>query len=263
MKIFLLDSNGLICRYFFALPEMFTEDGINVNGLFGYCKFIRDLIHKYKNEKISIISAFDRCSKNFRKDICENYKLNRKKSDTNLVVQLNLAEEFCKNINLPVEFHINYEADDIIASIASKSEEKHEVFVVSIDKDFMQIVNEKTKILNPFTKKIYDSNYVKDKFGVAPEDFYLFLALCGDASDNIAGIPGVGPKTALKILEKTKDINEMQSLFPKFDFSQINKMIQLTKFYNNYEFKEIDEYKVDFERFNKSLEKYNFQTIKI
>lgn len=263
MKIFLLDSNSIICRYFFAIPEMFTEDGINVNGLFGYCRLIKDIISNNQNEEFAIIATFDRCSQNFRKDICENYKKNRKKADSSLIVQLGLAEEFCRNIKIPVEYHLNYEADDIIASIVSKYEEKNEIFILSTDKDLMQLINEKVKIFNPFSKQIIDKEAVKEKFGLFPEDVGLFLALCGDSSDNIKGIAGVGAKTAVNIINKTKDPDVMKREFPKFDFSELDKMISLTKLNTDYEVDLINLFNINIVDLNTNLSKFNFNSIKL
>lgn len=263
MKIFLLDSNGIICRYFFAMPEMFTENGINVNGLFGYCRFITDLIQQHKNENFAIVATFDRCSQNFRKEISATYKSNRKKADSSLIVQLNLAEEFCKSINIPVEFHINYEADDIIASISEHYQKDHEIFVVSPDKDLVQLVSSNVKVLNPFLKIIIDKDHVFEKFGVLPEHFHIFLALCGDSSDNITGIEGVGPKTALKIMAKTHNPIEMQRLFPKYDFSKFDQMLSLTKLCKEYNVEKISSYNIDISSINNGLLKYNFKSIKL
>ena len=245
------------------MPELFSEDGVMVNGLFGYCKLIKDLIRQNKNKEFAIIATFDRCVNNFRKEINGDYKLNRKKADSSLIVQLNLAEEFCKNINIPVEYDSRYEADDIIASIADKSKDEHEIIILSPDKDLMQLVDDKVKIFNPFLKKTIDKYFIEEKFGIKPEDFHIFLALCGDASDNIAGIEGIGPKTAVKILQKTKNVEEMQKLFPKFNFSTFNEMLSLTELYKEFNFQKINPYKTDSSCFNQNTKKFNFLSIQI
>jgi DNA polymerase-1 len=260
VKIFLLDSNGIICRYFYAMPELFTEDGVMVNGLFGYCRLIKDIISKYKKEEFAIVATFDRCSKNFRKDIAETYKQNRKPADSSLIVQLNLAEQFCRNVSIPVEFHLNYEADDIIASLAEEYGESSEIFILTTDKDLMQLVKNNVKILNPFTKEIFDRDGVKKKLGVFPEDVDLFLALCGDSSDNIPGIKGIGPKTAINILSKTKDPAEMQKLFPKFDFSLFEHMLSLTRLFKNYKSEKVLPFKQNSSVFNENLRLLNFNS---
>jgi DNA polymerase-1 len=245
------------------MPEMFTEDGIMVNGLYGYCKFIIDLINKHNKEDFSIVATFDRCSQNFRKEISEDYKMNRKKTDSSLIVQLQLAAEFCESIGIKTLHHVRYEADDIIASIAKKEENNHEIYVVSPDKDLMQLITDKTKVLNPFTKQTLDTDYVYKKFGIYPKDFHLFLALCGDSSDNIKGIEGIGPKTASKIMSQTLNIAEMPALFPKYDFSKLELMLKLTSLYIGYEFQPIEAFDVNYHNCHSALNRFGFKSIKL
>lgn len=262
MKIFLLDSNSIICRYFFAMPEMFDSNGINVSALFGYCRLIQEIIKNNQNHNIAIIATFDRCYNNFRKKIDSNYKANRKRSDSSLVVQLNLAEEFCKKILIPVEYHSEYEADDIIGSIATKMKHQNkEINIISTDKDLLQLIDSNVFVINPFKKIKADEDYVLQKYGINAKDFDLFLALCGDASDNIQGIQNVGPKTAVKIINTTTKQEEMQQMFPKYDFSNLPKMLELTKLYLDYDFNKINKYKTDIVLFNQTLRLFDFKTI--
>lgn len=264
VKLFILDSNGIICRYFFAMPEYFTEDGLQINGLFGYCKLIKDIIEK--NKKCEIIATFDKCSKNFRKEINPEYKANRKKSDSNLTLQIKLAEDFCREVNIRTLFDLYYEADDIIASVADQCQnlEKYdEIIVISTDKDLMQLVNEKIKILNPFTKTTFDRNSVIEKFGIEPEQINLYLALCGDSSDNIKGIAGVGQKTAVKIIQNSRNPLEMQSKYPKYNFEALEFMLSLTTLKKDFIFDMSENFLINVSDFNNALRKLNLNfTIK-
>lgn len=226
MKNLIIDGNGILVRYLFAMPEMYSPEGTLVNGLFGFCRCILQLIKS--NKPYSMLITFDRCYDNFRRKISEDYKSNRKKLDNNAREQLNLALYFCQQIGLPVEHNSQYEADDLIASYIYNNPDD-EFVIVGVDKDFCQLIDYRTKMYNPFKKLYIDRKYVLDTYNIPPELFHLFLALQGDSSDCIAGISGIGPKTAAKILNTTTEIAEMQRLFPKYDFSSLPQQIELVK----------------------------------
>ena len=260
MKIFLLDSNSILCRYFFARPEQFTEDGINVNGLYGYCKLIKDIISQNFHRDFLIIPVFDRCSLNFRKDIFPEYKSNRKRSDSSLVVQLNFAEDVCRKIGLQTQYHLKYEADDIIASFCDRYED-FDITVLTSDKDLLQLVHKDIKVFNPFTKEVFTREAVYKKMKVYPEHIPLFLALCGDSSDNIPGIPKIGPKSAVKIIETGLPLKEIPIHFPLFNFKTLDLMIELTTLNRNYETKNISNFIPDIPTINSIFSSLNFKNL--
>ena len=159
-KIFIIDGNSIICRYFYGIPEKKSPDGININGVFGFARFLTSLIReKTFNEilPIKIIVCFDKATNNFRKKIASNYKQNRPPFPQNFFHQMNLCEEMCNTFNIPVDFHENYEADDLVASYCHKfnSPNTH-IIVLSNDKDLLQLVsNEKNIMVYNVAKKLY------------------------------------------------------------------------------------------------------------
>lgn len=229
-KIFLVDSNAIICRYFFALDELFSPEGLSINGLYGFCSMVNNFMKKYS--EASFLFLFDICPENFRKKICADYKGNRPRMDSALKVQISLAIEFCKIVGFPFDHHLNYEADDLIATYARKfSKHYKEVVILSLDKDIFQLINHSIFVMNPFTKKISKTEDVVKKFGVFPTQIPLFLALMGDKADNIKGIDQIGPQRAKEILQKTSEIDEIRRDFTKYDFKDLEKMLSLTELF--------------------------------
>lgn len=212
--------NNLLIRYCFALPEKISPDGLSVNGIYGMCRFFKKYIKK------EIICCADKCSNNFRKKLYEPYKKNRQKLDLGIYKQIEILEELCREIGIPVLWHDEYEADDIIATMCQK-DGSHTVF--STDKDLLQLcIYDNVTLINPFGNQVMNNDVVMKKYGINVKDFTLFLALMGDASDNIPGITGIGPKTAAKI------INEGFAPYKhKFDFSPLDQMISLVKLHTN------------------------------
>lgn len=226
-KCFLLDANSILFRYIYAFPSV-VDNKIEVNGIFGFLRFFLDLMNKNYNDFFLI--AFDKCKNNFRKEISATYKQNREKIlDKNIIEQVNLLIEICKIANIPHVFSDIYEADDLLATFAYHNP-NHKKFILSTDKDFAQIINENTCIFHPFSKEIIENEQIQKKYGIDAKFFALFLALAGDSCDSIGGIYGVGPKTAAKIINITQKQEEMQKLFPQFDFTNLELMLSLTKF---------------------------------
>lgn len=235
-KSFVIDGSSILFRYLFALPEMTTADGIIVQGLMGFCSAIMSIIKK--NKGMHFFVAMDKCSQNFRKESFPEYKQNRKKINMNVREQIDLSIEFCRMTGIPVEYHANYEADDIIASFVASHPSKNFV-VVSVDKDLCQLIKENVVVYNPFKKTIMNKEKVLEQYGVPPEKFDLFLALCGDSSDNIPGIDGIGPKTAAKILQKFSTIEEIKNNVKEFNFDTLEHMLLLTKLRTDVDFSHI------------------------
>lgn len=231
----IIDGNSIFMRYAFALPERVDLNGFNVAGVYGFTKFMLNLL----SEKQPVVVVFDKCRNNFRKKICENYKANRPKPCSNIILQLEMAVDFIKNINLPCLFHDEYEADDLIGSVVAHRKDKVRIFTT--DKDFLQLVNANVVTYNPFSGVVMDPESVLNKYQVSSSNFGLFLALCGDSCDNVPGIRGVGPKIAAKILKETTDPTEMQKRFKNHDFSPLDKMIQLTKIKTDIDLPKIEE----------------------
>lgn len=208
----LIDGNGILCRYIFAIKEeMYDSDGLMVSGVYGFCRMLLRII---KEDIQGIYIAFDQCRNNFRKLIDPTYKLNRPKYDKNIWGQVDRMIEFCKLVNIPFGASDVYEGDDIINSIVMQNP-KEQFKIIAIDKDFFQLIDERVQLFHPFKREFICENTILQKYGIPPRKFELFLSLCGDSADNIKGIKGIGPKTAAKILTTVENVEELKIVLPQ------------------------------------------------
>lgn len=231
-KLILVDGNSVICRYFYGLPEKKSPDGLNINGVYGFIRFLIGFLQKEMYcSSVSIVVLFDKASKNFRKRICSNYKKNRSPFPENFFHQMKICEEFCKTSSIPIDFHEEYEADDLIASYCDFYKNQFEkIIIISNDKDLLQLVDEKTEIYNAAKKQFYTTEEVKRLMQITPTQIPEFLAIAGDSSDNISGISGVGPKTAMKLLQEYGTLHNIinSELGKKKDFTPAVEYLKLT-----------------------------------
>ncbi len=220
-RLFILDASGFIFRSYFALPSMISPDGDLVQGVFG---FIRSFNKLKKDFDLShVVAVFDGPNnKESRKAIYDDYKSNRTRKLDDLPKQIFLIKEFCSLINLSCVEIDGVEADDVIGSIAIYAEEKNfQVYICSADKDLSQLVNENIYVLNPWKNNlILDREGVKSLYGVYPENIVDYLALVGDNVDNIPGVKGCGPKSAVQLLEHFGSIEKLLSSLDKADQSK-------------------------------------------
>ena len=212
-KIILIDANSLVYRAFFALPKtLATSSGQVTNAVYGFTSMLIKLLKEEKPDVV--IAAFDRAAPTFRHETFEQYKAHREPTPNELISQFPLVKEVLSVLNIPVFEMDGFEADDILATLASEAEaERDDVIVVTGDKDAFQLVDDHIKVLT--TKKgisdivIYDREKVRERYGVTPEQFADYLALKGDTSDNIPGVPGVGEKTAAKLIQQFGSIENL------------------------------------------------------
>jgi DNA polymerase-1 len=210
-KRYLIDASTLIFRYSFALGEIMSPEGELISGFSGFCKYILKLIKE--KEPPELLIAFDKCRNNFRKEISPTYKANRK-SNPLIYPQVDHAIAFCQFVGIPIDYHISYEADDLLASYSLSAHLDTQSIIVTCDKDLMQLVNDNTFVLNPFKNLLYGREEVLAHLGVYPNQIPLYLSLCGDSSDNIPGVVGIGPVGARKLVNKHK-LEELETLLPQ------------------------------------------------
>ncbi len=191
MATYLVDGSGYIFRAFYAVAPLTTKSGLHTNALFGFTKMLLKLIREKKNEKIVVV--FDAGRTTFRNDLYDKYKANRSEAPQELIEQFPYFRKIASALGLCVLESPGFEADDVIATLAQKVESP---VIVSGDKDLMQLVNERTYIVDPMKDKEIREPEVIEKFGVPPDKVVEVLALTGDTSDNIPGVKGIGPKTA-------------------------------------------------------------------
>ncbi|MDP7027154.1 MAG: DNA polymerase I [Candidatus Marinimicrobia bacterium] len=210
-RLFLIDGMAQIYRAHFAMIKnpLITKDGRHTSAIFGFMNSLFKLIRQESPDYIAVV--LDCKEPTFRHKLYTEYKATREKMPEELVEQLDPLYELISHTNIPTLKKPGFEADDIIGTLVKKAEiAELETFIVTGDKDMMQLVSDKTFMYSPGNSfkptTIYDKTKVKEKWGVGPEGIVDMLALVGDTSDNIPGVDGVGPKTARKLLDKYKDI---------------------------------------------------------
>ena len=207
-RLILIDGSAYIFRAYYALPPMNRADGTPINAVFGFTNMLVKLVEDYKDEKMVVV--FDAARKNFRNKIYKKYKANRGKTPEDLIPQFQIIRDCVDAFNIPQIEIEGYEADDIIATYCTlATKQKMESVVVSSDKDLMQLVNNNVTMLDPMKGKKIGIDQVIEKFGLPPEKVIQIQALTGDKVDNIPGAPGVGPKTALKLIQEFGDVKNL------------------------------------------------------
>jgi DNA polymerase-1 len=198
-RLVLIDGSGYIFRAFFALPPMTRPDGTPVNAVFGFANMLFKLMQERPGDDLVVV--FDHGRTSFRNELYDQYKANRDEPPPELRPQFRLVRDAARALGLPAIEVEGYEADDLIAAYARRAKEAGEpVVVVSSDKDLMQLVGEGVEMWDPMKQKPIGRAEVIEKFGVGPELVRDALALIGDTSDNVPGVPGIGPKNACQLL---------------------------------------------------------------
>lgn len=208
MRLLLVDATGYLFRAFHAVRELRTQNGEPTGAIFGLVNMLHKLSEQYPSERIACI--MDAPGKTFRHDISPDYKANRPPLDPELRVQIAPAKQFIAAAGWPLICQPGVEADDVIATFARHGKEAGmEILIASGDKDLMQLVDETTRVYDGIRGKMYDAAAVREKFGVAPAQIADYLALTGDASDNIRGVEKVGAKTAAKWLSEHRSLDNL------------------------------------------------------
>lgn len=204
-KVILIDGNSLLYRAFFALPHFSTLANQPTNAVYGFTMMLLRLIEEEKPDIILV--AFDAPVKTFRHIEFEDYKAHRKPTPEELSSQAPLARKMVEAFHIPMLEVPGFEADDVIGTLSCKAAaEDYDVLIVTGDMDELQLIGGKVKVMRTVKgvteTKIFDEKDVQEHYGLRPEQVPDYKALTGDASDNIPGVPGIGPKTAVKLLEE-------------------------------------------------------------
>lgn len=213
-RLIIIDSNALLHRSFHALPPLTMRSGQETGAVYGFLltlfKAIKDLNPKY------IVACFDTKAKTFRHEKFQEYKAQRPVTPSGIISQIPITKDVLGSFKIPVFAKDGFEADDLIATICNlvqKENKDLEIFILTGDLDNLQLVNEKIKVytLGKGIKDtvIYDTDKVKERFDVHPNQMVDFKALTGDPSDNIPGVEGIGKKTAAEIIQRYKTIEAL------------------------------------------------------
>lgn len=211
-KIILLDGNSLSYRAYYAMPALKNKKGLYTNSVYGFTLMLEKILEDTK-PKYALV-AFDKGKETFRHKSYEAYKGTRDKTPTELVEQFGYVRELLDSFGIKYEEHLDYEADDIIGSYAKIAEKAGlEVIIVSGDKDLTQLASDNITVY--YTKRgvteidYYTPEFINEKYGLTPQQIIDMKGLMGDKSDNIPGIPGVGEKTAIKLLTEYKTVENV------------------------------------------------------
>lgn len=210
--LYLIDGYGFVFRAYHSLPPLTNPEGTPVGAVYGFTNMLLRLRQKIEAEIKTkgeaagpqyLAVVFDSGRKSFRNDLYEQYKANRPPPPDDLVPQFALVREAAEALHLPVLELINYEADDLIATYTKLAcEQGAKVTIVSSDKDLMQLVSTHVDMFDAMKNRTIGIPEVKEKFGVPPASVLDVLALMGDSSDNIPGVPSIGPKTASELINQ-------------------------------------------------------------
>ena len=207
-RLILVDGSSFLFRAYHAIPPLTNPLGEPTNAIYGVSNMLRKLIAEYHSDYITVV--FDAPGKTFRNDLYDQYKAHRPPMPDDLRVQIEPLHHLVRAMGLPLIMESGVEADDVLGALAQHAEQQgFKVIISTGDKDMAQLVTEHIILENTMTNTRMDIQGVIDKFGVKPEQIVDYLALMGDTSDNIPGVPKVGPKTAAKWLEQYQTLENL------------------------------------------------------
>ena len=208
-RLFLIDGNNQMYRAYHAIHGLTGPDGRSTNAVYGFIAMLRKLINEQQPDLVA--AAFDLRGPTFRNELSADYKANRRPMPDDLVEQVPWVHEACAALGVPIVTHEGFEADDVIGTLATRAVAAGvDVVVVTGDKDFFQLVGHQLRVFNPRDEGTwYDAAGVLEKFGARPDQVVEVLALMGDASDNVKGVPGIGEKGARELVSKFGTLDQL------------------------------------------------------
>ncbi len=225
-SLFLIDTNAFCYRAFYAFSGLITSTGQPTNAVYGFINILNKILKTHKPDYL--ICCFDVSRETFRTKKFTEYKMQRAPMPEGLVSQVALIKEVIAAYRIPIFEKKGFEADDIIAELARKAASKlMQVTIVSSDKDILQLVDKHINVFNPYKDSgvFYDLSSVKERFGVAPTMIADILALAGDDADNIPGVPGIGEKTAARLISDFGSLDKLLKNISKATPEKIKEAI--------------------------------------
>jgi DNA polymerase-1 len=199
-KLYLIDGSSYIYRAYYAINRLTNPQGMPTQAVFGFIQMIRKIIDQEKPDYLAMV--FDAKGPNFRHELYEEYKAHRPSMPDDLVVQIPYIKEVSRFYGLPILEKQGFEADDIIATLTREAEaEGFEVVIVSGDKDLLQMISPRVCMWDTLKNQIFDMKTIQERFGTTPSQWVDIMGLAGDSSDNVPGVPGIGEKTAVKLIQ--------------------------------------------------------------
>ncbi|KMQ88174.1 dna polymerase i [Lasius niger] len=218
-KLLLIDASGFIFRAFFAFPPLNAPDGTPVNAVYGFCNMLLRTLKKHPDWAIGVV--FDSSRKTFRSEIYSEYKAHRPPAPEDLIPQFALIREASEAFGLPPIELEGWEADDLMASYAKEALKNGQPCkLISSDKDLMQLVRPGVELEDPMKQRIVGIPEVEKKFGVPPNLVTAAQSLIGDSTDNVPGVPGIGPKNAAQLIHEYGGLEEILAAAPEMKKSK-------------------------------------------
>jgi len=225
-KIYLIDAYALCYRAFYAIQSLTTSTGFPTNAVYGFINMLKKILREYDPKLLAVV--FDSAAPTVRHKKYKEYKVHRKPMPDDLVLQIPKIKQVVKAYGIEIFEMEGFEADDIIATLAEKMKAREfDVTIVTGDKDALQLIDEKTKVLSPHMgkDKLYGAKEVKDKYGVSPREMVDFMALMGDTSDNIPGVKGIGRVMAGKLIGEYRTLEKVYSNIDEISSESVKKKL--------------------------------------
>ncbi|MDH4257479.1 MAG: DNA polymerase I, partial [Candidatus Aminicenantes bacterium] len=224
-KLYLIDGNSFVYRSYYAIRFLSTSKGFPTNAIYGFISMLRKLMAQEKPVYLGIV--FDVKGPTIRHKAFKDYKAHRKPMPDDLVVQMPVIKKVIKALNIPCFEYENYEADDVLGSLAHQASRKNiPSVIVTTDKDLFQLVDKQTTVYNPAKETHLDEKKVKEQFGASPSQVTDVLALWGDPSDNIPGVPGIGEKTSKSLINRFGSLENLLKNLDRIEKAPLREKIK-------------------------------------
>jgi len=222
-NLYILDASSYVFRAYHAIGYLTNSKGFPTNAIFGFINMINKFVSD--NNPDYFVAVFDSGGKSFRNDIFPEYKANRGDAPEDISLQFPKIIDYLQARGIKVLSMENYEADDIIGSISEKYKKKFNIKILSGDKDFTQLIGPSVSMIDTMKNKITGPEEVVSKYGLKPNQMIDYFALVGDAIDNIPGVKGIGPKTALSLMEEFKNLDNLYNSLDSIDKDRIRNLL--------------------------------------
>lgn len=222
MHFVLVDFNNIFFRAYFLGEKLYTSKKYPIGAACACIPYLNSLMRTLAPTHVALLRDMGRNT--WRHKMYPAYKQNRSKTEPELSAQFCLSPHIAEYMNLPMLGLNEYEADDCIATLATHAQKFANITIVTTDKDLLQLLNSKIRIYNPSTKTFQYAKYIKEKYTIEPEQIQDYLSLIGDSADNLPGISGIGPKSAVDILALCKTTEDIFTNIPKYKKSTQEKL---------------------------------------
>ncbi|MDI6790375.1 MAG: 5'-3' exonuclease H3TH domain-containing protein, partial [Thermodesulfobacteriota bacterium] len=222
--LYLIDAHSYIYRAYHAISHLSTSHGLPTNAIFGVTNMLLKVLREKRPEYLAMV--FDARGPKFRHALLETYKANRPAMPDDLSIQIPYIKDIIRAENLPAFELEGYEADDLIATIVKRlASDEHRIVIASGDKDLLQLVSPYVTIWDPMKDRRIDLESLRKEYGLEPGQMADVFALAGDAIDNVPGVPGIGPKTALSLIQRYRSVENLFTSLESIDKSKLREKL--------------------------------------